>query len=526
MHAVPATKPPSKVAAAKPAPKVAATKPAPKVAAAKPAPKVAATKPAPKVAATKPAAPIPSTKPAAAVAARAPATPLAAETARPAPAGDAAPPFDVPQFLRRFVELIRSTDQPNGKAAPELAERLTQHQREVTILLGREPAAPSIPREDLHAHLLSQAIELLEYERDPSTAVGRQVKEALVEHAPVKCSRPPTAIDASARAAQLALEARGPTLVRRVLGGQREVDRVEVGCYSGSKDADVQQIIAELGRAGGEVRLIEDRDVNTGERIPGAPPAELRVDADGRPIIDIDLMQDHALGALARQRAHFLLWLGIRQRLEREGRGEREAAHEALGVMRSLDYRLDSERRALSAEQGADDRPSIFSTGPSLRPRGPTDTHYISRICRPEVETLRDALVMIAAAEQQVHSNIDAVRARTKARSLMRKVIEVAQAQQREGAVGLAAEAQQQEQGGDRRGALRTRWAACALRERSLFDLIFEPGAVAAFQSSGTLPALRSLYEEVRSLPAAGSVAPPGSVEHRASTAPTDRQER
>jgi uncharacterized circularly permuted ATP-grasp superfamily protein len=185
-----------------------------------------------------------------------------------------------------------------------------------------------------------------------------------------------------------------PVFVRENISGPTSILKYETGILRSSQDSELQKRILEAQSLGAEIRLT--RSVIRGQKkwleTPSVP--YFRVEKNEKPIVGIDLTQNHALAALDHEIEHLRFWHETKQHFIAQGFSEQRASRAATEKVLTPEMRVLGERRSLDAEKITEYTvESPFNKGPSLRAREITETAYISRELYPHVEGFKEALI-------------------------------------------------------------------------------------------------------------------------------------
>jgi hypothetical protein len=224
---------------------------------------------------------------------------------------------DLREFLKKLDDVTDRADPLSEKGLDRdgTATLLADFHRNIFDILGREHSPlmsiargydqGRIGRGELYGALLSARVRLFEADRFTAN-VEAQVREHLAKWSPKE--REPKAVDRRSRLSKLTIEDIEPQLVRESLVGKSMIYKLEVGRYVDAPHPFIRKVLSELKAAGGEMRRVRDNETRdgSGSWMNAPAGAEFRVDDRGRPIIDIDLLQDYAIAGLAHEREHFL----------------------------------------------------------------------------------------------------------------------------------------------------------------------------------------------------------------------------
>ncbi len=175
--------------------------------------------------------------------------------------------------------------------------------------------------------------------------------------------------------------------------------RLESGMYTRVDNPEVQALIEEIGKAGGEIRHLfaRQREKDGTIRLSWHPPyfwVNLNQKSRSylKPVIAIDLTQDRALAALEHEMTHFRFWRRFYEASVSRGLSREDAIREATTLNLSHEAFVESERAALTEELKTE------SEHP-LHPFNQFRTYkhkkffyqmgYVNRILYPEFEGLR-----------------------------------------------------------------------------------------------------------------------------------------
>jgi uncharacterized circularly permuted ATP-grasp superfamily protein len=413
--------------------------------------------------------------------------------------------FDLEQFFTGLDEITKRADPESGLDLPRdgRASLLADFQREIFELLGREHSpmmtmarsydAGEIGREDLYHALLSFRAGLLGAERFTAD-IRALVRERLGRWMPPskKHDRARSA-DRAKLLERLNIEPlAAPVCVRTQRDRGGEVYKLEVGRYLSAPHPFIESTIAELHAAGGEMRRVRlnGSEDGSGPWLDQIANAEFRLDADGRPIIDIDLLQDGAVSGLAHERDHFLRFLRWKKKLLDEGLSPKEAAFAALKTMNEPAHRRESEKSALAAEMERDraDR-TQWNEGARSRAQGPGDDGWVGRVAYPQVEAIRDLLHRARWGGEWLDE--------AAALEMLERLIMSASENRRASWAALLGRADMLDRSAklsDRVEAEKTRIRAYALRDASLFETVFDQATQARFESDQTVDELQRLW--------------------------------
>lgn len=406
--------------------------------------------------------------------------------------------------LQQFVDalnILTSRSNPANDLAFErdgYATLVAQFQRQVMDLLGREFSplmttlrsfdAGQIERVQLYECLLEARARLHETERFQAAPVASMLHRALAGLVMTTARHQLAPVDRDARRAELSVATMEPNRVREQQLAGRSVAKYETGVVVTAPHPTIQRAIEEVAGAGGEIRDIALRDAATDAPLDEIAGPYFRVDASGTPVIGIDLTQDFALAALAHEMEHFRMWREIRADLIAKGVAPSAASLEANTELNTSANRVIGERRSVDAEMDAERRPdSHWNTG-ALRPSTPTERGYATRIAYPEIEGVRDALHRARWSEDPL--DVEA------AKTYLSRAIAIALDTRRAGFAGLEAQAAQAARS-SRVQSLELRNQAFALRDRAVWDTLFDAPTVERFTSDETLDGLIELFAEV-----------------------------
>lgn len=408
---------------------------------------------------------------------------------------------DLRQFLFKLNELSEKAASAEPLAKDGQLGLLASFQREVMDILGRDFSPlmqvardfddGKIDQKQLYERLLAYRASMLEAPRFVGGGVAEVVHDILLGGKVEPPAELPPVLHETRRKKLDVRLLGSPVLTRTAEVGGRTLEKYEVGVYVKGPHPFVDEVMKELATAGGELRMIRTRDKGTGvyDDTPSIP--YFTVNAEGRPIMAVDLSQDFALSALAHEREHFQLWLGIRNELVKAGVPELEANKQAMERANRPDLREETERRAVSAEARMQEKNrGEWNQGQTPPPLQASEPGYIARFGYPQVEALRALLHAAKWGETPLDEGA--------ALALLGKLIDFAQESRAAGVSRLRKEAEARVNSSnlDRRlegQALRHR--AGVLERSGIFDLAFELDRT-RFQNDGTLEELVRLYEK------------------------------
>jgi uncharacterized circularly permuted ATP-grasp superfamily protein len=194
-----------------------------------------------------------------------------------------------------------------------------------------------------------------------------------------------------------------PVFVRETNTASGSILKYETDLLRSSTDLELQKRIEEVSSLGGEIRLI--RSVFRGEAkwLDSASVPYFRVSNNSKPIVGIDLTQNHALAALDHEIEHLRFWHEAKQAYISQGSSVDRASQKASSYVLSPQMRIRGERRSLDAEKLSEYNViSPFNRGPSIRARDVTDSGYIRRESYPFIEGLKEALIRKVDSEDIV----------------------------------------------------------------------------------------------------------------------------
>lgn len=408
------------------------------------------------------------------------------------------------RFLDQFNLVSDAADPVNRQSLdPAQARVLLSRLREAGDLLPTSTAPlakalsdycdSAIDQAALHAVLLDHRVRLLEETSFPPL-VALNVHRTLAQKPPRTEPRAPSetqeaqAIRAHALRAQLKLRHfADPEKVRTDIFHGAQHNKFEVGAYRHAPEPHVQQAIAALRAAGGELRAIRRQNAETQEWLDEVAGAYFRVDERGRPIIGIDLTQKLALAGLAHEMVHFGDWKRATEALVAAGVAEPDARRRAFEDVDARAW-FQGERDAVDAEMEAEAR----LTGPWNQgqpgPQTWRDDGYVLRVCYPEVEGIRIALYR----STQQGASLD----RPLVRELMEKAVRTALDTRQRRFDEEMAEARRASEPGERNRRIAKAYAGL---EVPVYRLIFNDSTVDRFVTDGTLDRLQALFTEVLS---------------------------
>ena len=411
--------------------------------------------------------------------------------------------FDLEQFALKLNWLTADADPAKGALPRDgQASLLAQLQRQVMDLLGRDFSplmataraydAGEVSQTELFDALMSARNRMFEAPSFVAKGVGAALRGTLARFAtdetPPAVGTPPTS--RASRMAALSIERfDAPTEIRRdMVDGDARI-KLETGRYTDGPHPFIAKAIKELGAAGGEVRMIREREEGA-DWLESPAGAYFRLDGD-RPVIGIDLTQPYALAGLAHEREHFLMWQEVKAELEAEGVPVEDSAAAAMARTNETAMRVVGERRSVNAEMAmeiADD--TEWNRGDTLLPRTNTEAGYVRRVTYPEVEGVRDLLHRARWSEETLDEGA--------AIGLLQSAIQVAlkSRQARCAAVSTEIAALDRCLSPEARGAAtKAKARLYGIRDSSVFESIFDPRTRDRFKTDGTSAELIRLYD-------------------------------
>lgn len=413
------------------------------------------------------------------------------------PAAQVLPPTATPTTVgaRRMADLDTFLDALNrlttaaraGQVEPGLANSVAHQQRLVMDLLGRSHAPLMTALRAFGEASPAQALAVLEGARAalfstqdfPAPGVAARVHAKLAEMPKAReAAAPFVRGDLGKLLARGKLETAPAEVVRVDLVGDRTVEKLVTDRVRSTGDKQVDQRIAELERAGGELRQLALRDADTKAPLDVPASSYFALTPDGRPVIGIDLAGPKALAALDHELAHLKLWRAEREHLIRGGTPKAEAGKLALERLNAPDGRLRTERAAVTAELAAVGLKSPFNVG-DAGPTKVTDEGYVSRVCYPELEALRELFHGMRHSEKPAEPAVE--------RALFTAVLTQALDLREARFEARLSEAKKLERGGKTEAADALRARAHEELGEPLFDLIWSPGDQDRLRTDGTL---------------------------------------
>jgi uncharacterized circularly permuted ATP-grasp superfamily protein len=180
--------------------------------------------------------------------------------------------------------------------------------------------------------------------------------------------------------------------------------KVELGEYTHVADTEIQKIIDEVKKAGGEVRLMRAQTLGDNNTVLGeiseSPYFWMNMNPDSRsyliPVIAIDLNGDRALAALKHEFEHFKMWKQFYDAARAEGLDHLSA------ILKSNERRLDNDMRVVGEKIAveAEIRAEVeFPNSPFNQPNGrqrPIHFYqrgYINRMTYPQFVGVYDLIL-------------------------------------------------------------------------------------------------------------------------------------